>query len=110
MAEGQKAAEETKGVVKGLGQVSEGLRKNINSFADNIVGGNKGTTTGTHGAYDETRDEARANRDIIGGSATSGLGHNTAGTGTGTSTATTGTSGDVHPDAKKLGSNIEQAL
>lgn len=87
--------------------MSEDLRKNVNSFADNIVSSDKNSTTGTtgttaHGAYDETRDETRANRDIH----DSGLtGHNATGT-----ASTTGTSGDIHPDAKKLGGKIEQAL
>jgi len=114
MAEGQKAADETKGVFKGLGAMGEDLRKNINSFADNLVSDKKTTNTGTHGAYDEKRDVANANRDIHDGSASTGLmGHNSAGTGTGTSSTTgtgTGASGDVHPDAKKLGSKIESAL
>ncbi|KAK5128798.1 hypothetical protein LTR85_000131 [Meristemomyces frigidus] len=109
MAEGQKAADETKGVFKGLGAMGEDLRKNINSFADNLVSDKTTSNTGTHGAYDEKRDVANANRDIHNGSASTGLmGSNS--TGTGTSSTTTGTSGDVHPDAKKLGGKIESAL
>jgi len=111
MAEGQKAADETKGVFKGLGAMGEDLRKNINSFADNLVSHKDTTGSGTHGAYDERRDVANANRDIHDGSASTGLmGHNSTGTGTGTSSTTTGASADVHPDAKKLGSKIESAL
>ncbi|KAK3704990.1 hypothetical protein LTR37_013507 [Vermiconidia calcicola] len=58
MAEGQRAAEETKSVFHQLGHASEGLRKNINSYADNLVGGNKvHGSTGIHPDAKKTGDE-----------------------------------------------------
>ncbi|KAK3725459.1 hypothetical protein LTR37_000429 [Vermiconidia calcicola] len=58
MAEGQRAAEETKSVFQQLGDASEGLRKNVNSYADNLIGGTKTHgSTGIHPDVKKTGDE-----------------------------------------------------
>ncbi|TKA26678.1 hypothetical protein B0A50_04786 [Salinomyces thailandicus] len=49
MSQGQKAAEDTKGIFKGLSDATEDARKNVNSYADNLAGGNKThESTGIH--------------------------------------------------------------
>ncbi|KAI6839818.1 hypothetical protein KC332_g6495 [Hortaea werneckii] len=48
MSGGQKAAEDTKGVFKGLGEASEDLRKNVNSYADNMLNNSSHGTSNTH--------------------------------------------------------------
>ncbi|KAI7553522.1 hypothetical protein KC331_g1173 [Hortaea werneckii] len=48
MSGGQKAAEDTKGVFKGLGEASEDLRKNVNSYTDSILSSNSHGTGKTH--------------------------------------------------------------
>ncbi|KAK5129468.1 hypothetical protein LTR08_003228 [Meristemomyces frigidus] len=50
MSSGQKAAEETKSVFSQVGQASEDIRKNVNSYADNLLGGGNKVhgSTGIH--------------------------------------------------------------
>jgi len=60
---------------------SEGIRKNINSFFDDLGG-------------DKTN----------GSTSSSGIGN------TSTSTSTAASSGDVHPDAKKAGTEIQKGV
>lgn len=58
MAEGQRAAEQTKGFFHQAGEASESLRQNVNSFADNLLGGNKQhSSTGVHPDAKKTVDE-----------------------------------------------------
>ncbi|KAK5684830.1 hypothetical protein LTS10_002905 [Elasticomyces elasticus] len=45
--EGAHAAEEVKGVFKGFNNATENLRKDINSFADNLVDKNHSSSTHT---------------------------------------------------------------
>ncbi|KAK5164679.1 uncharacterized protein LTR77_009885 [Saxophila tyrrhenica] len=57
MAEGRKAADQTKGAFKGVGDASESARKNVNSFIDEL-GGNKQSSSGIHPDAKKTGDEA----------------------------------------------------
>ncbi|KAK5703848.1 hypothetical protein LTR97_002861 [Elasticomyces elasticus] len=45
--QGARAADDVKGVVKGFSNATEGLRQNINSFADNLVDKNYSSSTHT---------------------------------------------------------------
>ncbi|CZT19963.1 uncharacterized protein RCC_05820 [Ramularia collo-cygni] len=46
MSQGQKAADEIKGGFKAIGDLGEGIRKNVNSFADNLADGKTHESTG----------------------------------------------------------------
>ncbi|EME43186.1 hypothetical protein DOTSEDRAFT_72537 [Dothistroma septosporum NZE10] len=47
MSSGQDAAEKTKGGIKELGNMAESIRKNVNSFADDLIGSKSGTHSNT---------------------------------------------------------------
>ncbi|KAK4631653.1 hypothetical protein CLAFUW4_03819 [Fulvia fulva] len=46
-AGGERAAEQTKGIFKGIGDATESLRKNVNAFADDMIGGKSNTHANT---------------------------------------------------------------
>jgi len=64
MSSGEKAAEQTKGFVKGVGDVTESLRKNVNSFADDMIGSKSNTHSnaadGTHASTGFSNDAQKA--------------------------------------------------
>ena len=127
-ASGECAAENTKGFFKGVGDATESLRKNVNAFADDMIGSKSNThantadrdreyTTGhvagsgvTHDAstgigalHPHDRPGALSSHD------TTGLTGNThQGTGT-TNTANTASTG-IHPDAQKTAAGIGAAI
>lgn len=94
MAEGERAAEKTKAAFQQAGEATEGLRKNINSFANTLVSGDKTTTPTQHSTTGTT------------GTA------NTTSTPNAASTTSTHpdpyprTSTGIHPDAKKTGDEL----
>ncbi|USW50342.1 hypothetical protein Slin15195_G036610 [Septoria linicola] len=58
-AQGERAAEEVKGGVKGLHNLTEGIRHNVNAFADDLIGGNK-----THKSTGFSSDAKLAGKEI----------------------------------------------
>ncbi|EME48249.1 hypothetical protein DOTSEDRAFT_70004 [Dothistroma septosporum NZE10] len=126
-ASGERAAEETKGFFKDIGTATESLRKNVNAFADDLIGSKSNThantadrdreyTTGHVAGSGTTHDAstglgASHPHDRPGGGPlsdrdTTGLtGNHTAATGT----ANTGSTG-IHPDAQKTGEGIGAAI
>ncbi|EMC92282.1 hypothetical protein BAUCODRAFT_151697 [Baudoinia panamericana UAMH 10762] len=60
MAEGEKAAKETKGAFSAIGEMGEDVRKNVNSFADELLGGNKSTHHPSGGTGDIHPDAKKA--------------------------------------------------
>ncbi|KAF7190280.1 hypothetical protein HII31_08611 [Pseudocercospora fuligena] len=61
MSQGEKAAENVKSGIKGVFGATEDIRKNINSFADDLIGGNKThESTGIHPHAKQAGAEAEA--------------------------------------------------
>ncbi|KXS94386.1 hypothetical protein AC578_6588 [Pseudocercospora eumusae] len=61
MSQGEKAAENVKSGIKGVFGATEDIRNNINSFADELIGGNKThESTGIHPHAKQAGAEAEA--------------------------------------------------
>ncbi|SMR46841.1 unnamed protein product [Zymoseptoria tritici ST99CH_1A5] len=67
MSEGNKAAEQVKGGFKSVGDLGESIRSNINSFADDLLGGNK-----THESTGFSNDAKALGREVEKGAETAG--------------------------------------
>jgi len=79
MSSGQKAADETKSVFSQVGQASEDIRKNVNSYADNLLGGNKTHgSTGIHPDAQKTGTELQKGVEQAGAKLDHSLNKNTA--------------------------------
>lgn len=98
-ASGEHAAEETKGVFQGIGNATESLRKNINAFADDLIGSKSNTHANT-----ADRDREYTTGHVAGSGTThdasTGLGashpHDRPGGGPLSSHDTTGLTGNTH--------------
>ncbi|CAK1361679.1 hypothetical protein CB0940_02974 [Cercospora beticola] len=74
-AQGEKAAEEVKGGLRGLNSLAEGIRKNINTFADDLIG-NKKTHEST-GFSSDAKLAGKEVEDAVSGSLTTTTTHPT---------------------------------
>ncbi|KAL9534216.1 hypothetical protein SMMN14_01832 [Sphaerulina musiva] len=64
-AQGEKAAEEIKGGIKGLNNLSEDIRQNINSFADDLLGGhNSHSNSNSHPSTGFSNDAKVAGEEV----------------------------------------------
>ncbi|KAK3047733.1 hypothetical protein LTR09_010847 [Extremus antarcticus] len=106
MAEGRKAADETKGVLKGIGNATEGLRNNINSFADELAGDKSHANARAQG----THPDSTTHHGVTGTHSDPTTTHGTTGVHTGATTTAHGPSSGIHPDAKKTGDKLAEGV
>ncbi|CAK3859948.1 Hypothetical predicted protein [Lecanosticta acicola] len=97
---GEQAAENTKDFFKKAGDFSEGLRKDINAFADNIVGSKSGTHSNT---ADRDREYTTGYTGSTGSSGVTGM-H--AGSGVHPTTTSEGPLGGAHREHQGAGGNV----